>query len=1026
MNIEMKAVLGYMAYCVAAVLMMSVAGCSMNERLSLTDDVVQEGIPVRVSLAYGAQENVVETRAAQSEDYENRIENLYLFVFNSAGQRQPLLLNTDGEERADNVFRFNRGLNPDGSNVSLGSGTVEFVCSSLNDATIVAIANVTDGTTGTAYTVTPGELDAVQTLSELRSKIMTMNTDAISRGALFMMTGYAETIDVDGKPTGDTKIDISGSESGTEELQCALMLRRTDAKIEVYLRAEAADEKWTDFVFVPGTWRVHKVPRQSLILPDTAPADAEGEYFSTDATEFETSTDGVHGFVFYMPENLKTPEKSISVNDSPTEEEKATAYALREKWITEDYDNPAKPGQSERNVKFEYADENSTYLEITGELSYNREDGSPVQATTRYYIHLGYADEDPNDYLTRRNHLYTYNITVKGVDKIILEVTQGSDLRPGHEGDVIASKHSIYELDSHYDRCTVDIAPADIVAEGETQTTWSVSTPFCDGGVYDPVSGSFSGVEDYRWIKFAINELHGAGYGEFVKYPGDQSYNSAFVPDENTATEDLPGLLDVNQLVAYLKIHKQREPDMTSLIPDDSDGLICITAFVDEYVYVDDPRTPEEEYNLKMWTEFVNAADREMHILSEGRSYSADGNSSYIPSLYSFRQKSIRTMYNTDGTNSKKVAATAWGLESVMETDRLPVGSIPASASHAQNGRANMLEWIGDGTRAWTDVLSTSDRYALNTQYNNALYACVMRNRDLDGDNRIDANEIRWYLASINQLTDMYIGEYAIDRDSRLYPWDPASGSYPDGGKVYWHYTSSTAAGEGKPMVLWAEEGASKGEYKTKEEDSGGTESKNGVNYAYRCVRNLGMDIGSAAVAPEDFVEWTEGGDGEYSWQFDLSRLSSQALRSYYVEGAGTYPANHEKDEDNLPYERFEVSGNLYPEPKWSLGWFEYVWNVHEWNWFQTNNPCSSDGYRVPNMRELLIFMSRIGDELSTRWFDYYRFDELHILSNTSFSMKNISPYSGQERQGYSYNSKENSMGPGANLGYTCGVKDVR
>lgn len=93
---------------------------------------------------------------------------------------------------------------------------------------------------------------------------------------------------------------------------------------------------------------------------------------------------------------------------------------MREKWITEDYDNPAKPGQSERNVKFEYADENSTYLEITGELSYNREDGSPVQATTRYYVHLGYADEDPNDYLTQRNHHYTYNITVKGVDKIIL------------------------------------------------------------------------------------------------------------------------------------------------------------------------------------------------------------------------------------------------------------------------------------------------------------------------------------------------------------------------------------------------------------------------------------------------------------------------------------------------------------------------------------------------------------------------------------------------------------------------------
>ena len=39
--------------------------------------------------------------------------------------------------------------------------------------------------------------------------------------------------DDEGNPTGDTKIDISGSESGTAVLQCALMLSRTDAKIEV-------------------------------------------------------------------------------------------------------------------------------------------------------------------------------------------------------------------------------------------------------------------------------------------------------------------------------------------------------------------------------------------------------------------------------------------------------------------------------------------------------------------------------------------------------------------------------------------------------------------------------------------------------------------------------------------------------------------------------------------------------------------------------------------------------------------------
>ena len=77
-----------------------------------------------------------------------------------------------------------------------------------------------------------------------------------------------------------------------------------------------------------------------------------------------------------------------------------------------------------------------------------------------------------------------------------------------------------------------------------------------------------------------------------------------------------------------------------------------------------------------------------MHILSEGKKYSADGNSSVTHSLYSFSQQSIKTFYNPD------VATTAWGLESVMETDRLPVGNIPSEANDMDNGRANTLKWI--------------------------------------------------------------------------------------------------------------------------------------------------------------------------------------------------------------------------------------------------------------------------------------------------------------------------------------------
>ena len=89
-----------------------------------------------------------------------------------------------------------------------------------------------------------------------------------------------------------------------------------------------------------------------------------------------------------------------------------------------------------------------------------------------------------------------------------------------------------------------------------------------------------------------------------------------------------------------------------------------------------------------------------------------------------------------------------------------------------------------------------------------ALHAVLLRNRDLNGDNIVQPNEIRWYLAAIDQLVDLYIGEYALDDASRLYPQNPADRDY----QTYWHYTSSSADGD-HSWVLWAEECAALGNY---------------------------------------------------------------------------------------------------------------------------------------------------------------------------------------------------------------------
>ena len=45
-----------------------------------------------------------------------------------------------------------------------------------------------------------------------------------------------------------------------------------------------------------------------------------------------------------------------------------------------------------------------------------------------------------------------------------------------------------------------------------------------------------------------------------------------------------------------------------------------------------------------------------------------------------------------------------------------------------------------------------NDTPQLQSNYQYMRYACLTRNRDNDGDGKIDRNEVRWYLASINKL----------------------------------------------------------------------------------------------------------------------------------------------------------------------------------------------------------------------------------------------------------------------------------
>lgn len=939
-------------YCLRPTAILLFAGCTFDEKLTMPDRIV-EGIPTTVNINFGIDGSRVYTRATEEPTVnESRVSNLYVMVFDSDGNRVPV---TD-DSGTDKAF-FNEGS---GLVVNQGSpvtGSVSFNVPSMEGATVVGVANITEGGVTTVYTLTKAQLDGIADLQTFKELIVPA-LESVIRGNHMLMSAVAEDV------------TISGTEAEAS-MDCELVFRRVDAKVKVVLTSSPKNSTWENFSFQPKTWKVMRVPAQSRLVPFDNPSakagpwveigtgnasewDAAGNYYDTGEYEFEDveSEDRDNtlyykggSFSFYMPENREVAKKSVS-----------GGYALREKRAADG--------------TFEYANDNSTYLEITGYISY-KDAEQVVNAEVTFYVHLGYAKSDTNptpnadDYDTRQNGSYTYNITVTGVNNIVVEVEQGDENRPGYEGDVVVSA-DVIDVDAHYETRILDIP---LSSPFETMT-WGVRTPF-SSGIYSGSGVPGPGVKDYQWIKFAINRHFNVSHGYYVTFPGDGRYEPAreWTMEEIDAAAANPSkrpLLDIDQLIKYLKA-KYQAGQINSLIADGTNDHICITAFVDEYLYTSDPEgnvtssTPE-----LFWKKCVDTDDRQLHILTpSGDMYSEDGNSSKVTSLHTFTQRSIRTIYNKNAGDD--VLRTAWGLEtnsgwgSTTTGERLEPGDVSRGSS-TRDGRANSLQWMTGSWNTYVDFTTNS----LRGNYNSAAYACLMRNRDENGDGRIDNTEVKWYLAAIDQLTDIYIGEWALNEASRLFPQSRVG--------QYWHYTTSSADGS-NPWVLWAEEGASRGSY-GHTSDNRGSIDLNGPLYSYRCLRNLGLndDVEYVTSEIDDIVDVRPDPQHPGYHIIDMTKINPKSLRpAPYSESF--LPVHNERNEDgwNLPYVKFSVDSAISPQPEihpidggrtaWGSSEDEtdIVWdNVRDWSSFQAGvSPCPK-GYRVPNQRELLIMSTRL------------------------------------------------------------------
>lgn len=1001
----------------------------------------------------------ITTRSSLGVIAESRVSNLYIYVFDHAGNRvygyyfdeaNKCATRSEVQNADHNCWMVDNML--DAVQGEPTRGTVRMKVPQLTGGTICLIANVDPDMAD----LSPEKLNLIHTQDELNALTAKLNQEITSRNGMFPMTGSQSGV----------SISKSGIASDTGQ-RVEVKLTRLDAKVEVRFRVAVGNETISENGgtttrqrlkdFIPESWQVVNLPKGSYICERNVtekPHDAAAStgYFNSGAVNFETESketftytnnsgkevmvsSPVYGFSFYMLENRPEAKKTIKT------------FHERDKRLKHDdgtYDTAAG--------MWENAPETATYLVVKGEVAMDVDVSSGAKdqmlnALVTYYIHLGDFKTDVNDYSIERNTHYTYTVTIKGVESIQVEVaTKTEERESGATGQVYIARESVYTFDSHYGQRVFAFDQESITPE---TVTWYVSTPFGREGMPENVGGvEVPNGLDYKWVKFRINQTDPISGGYSHR-------NRTYDPDD---------VMDILEFCAYIKEQKMRfdanrpndfkteeDAELKRLYPSNPEiytrHRIYVTIFVDEFYYDRDPISGETRPSL--WKEFVNQPNRMMHILCE-TDFSADKESSATGSVVTIRQRSIQSTYDITNPSLK----TAWGCETTDETNgalwfynrKETKGDTTPRPDWGNDSYANGLYntariWNltnranGFTSHRWDEyldydrendyqdaddntVLFLRDRDDLAT----ARYTCLMRNRDNNGNGLIEAEEIRWYIASIQQLSALYTGDQGILYDAQLYDQNHSYGKDQVNkyGLSMWrsHIISSTqftgdATRPYYPTILWAEEGVSTSAYQQWPGKSG--------RYSVRCVRNLGMDptdeqdairkINDPENLPERSVIFSEITPNDKTenavYRFEMEKINKKSLR-YYT--SRELEPGDEFSESARVYSAFETGPTVEaPESYLTL----------KAQLERGESPCP-DGYRVPNIREASLMSNYITEEVNPNWWQGY-----HSLVNTYYSFGTLGKNYDSESQSWYFSMDHIAAVPQRPMNIRC-VKDVR
>ena len=893
--------------------------------------------------------------------------------------------------------------------------------------TIVAIANLNSE----MVNITPEQLGLITNWSEMVTVPAKLLQQITSRSGYFPMSGVLDNVDMSGNTFTTQSISLERLDSkihfnvraeaghGIENFTpVSWQVINVPIHSSVLSPSDGGEDAATTTAdFFSGEemiFETEEIPAKPSSGTDTRPKYTSGKIIPT------------HGFSFYMMENTKTPKEGCPADAD---------------WTYADRDLQIKTSNNKNTGSFKYANDLATYVILKGRLVIADEDGHKNHAEVRYVIHLGSfgsgTTESPwkyNDFDVERNLNYTYNIFIQGVEHIRAEVTTGTEAEPGASGQIVVPVRQIFTCDSHYSTHTLEFTEDDFkIPDGESgrNLSWWVRTPFTDDlGTRSNTDGTpgDTGI-DYKWVEFRVNFdqrneddtytykaktwtryiPHGdtpitSDLYTYIVNPNQEGNTYFLDPASDTPVKTSPTMY-IDELMAFLAAAK--DGDVT--IPNggkpvfDGNKKIVVTAFVNEYYYEKDPTIAAAGYDPTLWRRFINAPMRTMCILSSSDRSSLDGESIEERATYIIQQHSIQSVYNVKSQDLN----IGWGAEYMTDDRELKfygqnnVNQYWSPATEEKRGNTNpnngrwdtMIEWgLRTASNAsylghdmsWSTYINLTDgddTHAFMTDdYKYLRYDCMSRNRDNDGDGKIDKEEVRWYMAASYQLINLYLGSYGIESSAALYQRSVEDREKGKDGRNWRHHIigsdCATFGGDRKSdincRIIWAEEGPTGSWFNA-------VNGQNNALLTVRCVRNFGQD-NDVATRKDDY-----GGDVTYSsedatpdplivvkqyhrstgkeataadwnnWNnykdiyldVDCSRMNEKSLR-YYT------------DRELAPHDEFNEAACLYKHFQAASVAESVLWTdpvlcktINENIDASGKNEYCPDGYRLPNIREL-------------------------------------------------------------------------